>query len=119
VVANLLSNAIKYSPHGGVVRVAGNRNGKAVRVTVEDEGLGIPDELQREIFGKFVRGHATAEGIEGSGLGLAISRSLVEAHGGRIDFESTKGKGSTFWFEIPTASPRMSETRKGRRDNAQ
>jgi signal transduction histidine kinase len=104
VVANLLSNAIKYSPHGGVVRVAGKRNGKAVRVTVEDEGLGIPDDLQREIFGKFVRGHATAEGIEGSGLGLAISRSLVEAHGGHIDFESTKDKGSTFWFEIPVAS---------------
>jgi signal transduction histidine kinase len=105
VVANLLSNAIKYSPQGGVVRVGGRRNGRAVRITVEDEGLGIPKELQREIFGKFVRGQATAEGIEGSGLGLAISRSLVEAHGGHIDFESTKGRGSTFWFEIPNASP--------------
>jgi len=94
VVANLLSNAIKYSPEGGVVRVS-----------IQDEGVGIPAELQREIFGKFVRGHATANGIEGSGLGLAISRSLVEAHGGSIDFESTKGRGSTFWFEIPTASP--------------
>ena len=105
VVANLLSNAIKYSPHGGVVRVAGKRNHDVVRVSIQDEGVGIPAELQREIFGKFVRGHATAEGIEGSGLGLAISRSLVEAHGGSIDFESTKGRGSTFWFEIPTASP--------------
>jgi signal transduction histidine kinase len=105
VVANLLSNAIKYSPHGGVVRVAGKRNHDVVRVSIQDEGVGIPPELQREIFGKFVRGHATAEGIEGSGLGLAISRSLVEAHGGNIDFESTKGRGSTFWFEIPTASP--------------
>jgi signal transduction histidine kinase len=105
VVANLLSNAIKYSPHGGVVRVAGKRNHDFVRVSIQDEGVGIPPELQREIFGKFVRGHATAEGIEGSGLGLAISRSLVEAHGGNIDFESTKGRGSTFWFEIPTASP--------------
>ena len=105
VVANLLSNAIKYSPHGGVVHVAGKRNHDVVRVSIQDEGVGIPAELQREIFGKFVRGHATAEGIEGSGLGLAISRSLVEAHGGSIDFESTKGRGSTFWFEIPTASP--------------
>jgi signal transduction histidine kinase len=105
VVANLLSNAIKYSPEGGVVRVAGERADSVVRVSIQDEGVGIPAELQREIFGKFVRGHATANGIEGSGLGLAISRSLVEAHGGSIDFESTKGRGSTFWFEIPTASP--------------
>lgn len=104
VVANLLSNAIKYSPQGGVVRVAGKRTDGVVRVSIEDEGVGIPAELQREIFGKFVRGHATADGIEGSGLGLAISRSLVEAQGGSIDFESTKGRGSTFWFELPTAS---------------
>jgi len=104
VVANLLSNAIKYSPSGGVVRVAGKQSHEVVRVSIEDEGVGIPPELQREIFEKFVRGHATAEGIEGSGLGLAISRSLVEAHGGSIDFESTKGRGSTFWFELPTAS---------------
>lgn len=105
VVANLLSNAIKYSPSGGVVRVAGKRNGTVVRVTVQDEGVGIAAEVQREIFGKFARGHAADEGIEGTGLGLAISRSLVEAHGGQISFESTRGRGSTFWFELPTASP--------------
>jgi signal transduction histidine kinase len=105
VVANLLSNAIKYSPRGGVVRVAGDREGSNVRVSVADQGIGIPEEVQKEIFGKFVRGHATANGIEGSGLGLTISRSLVEAHRGHIDFESTSGKGSTFWFELPVAVP--------------
>jgi signal transduction histidine kinase len=105
VVANLLSNAIKYSPGGGVVRVAGKQTDHVIRVSIQDEGVGIPSELQHDIFGKFVRGHATANGIEGSGLGLAISRSLVEAHGGRIDFKSTTGRGSTFWFEIPSASP--------------
>jgi signal transduction histidine kinase len=88
-----------------VVRVAGKRTDHVIRVSIQDEGVGIPEELQQDIFGKFVRGHATANGIEGSGLGLAISRSLVEAHGGRIDFESAKGRGSTFWFELPSASP--------------
>jgi signal transduction histidine kinase len=105
VVANLLSKAIKYSPRGGVVRVAGDREGSNVRVSVADQGIGIPEDVQKEIFGKFVRGHATANGIEGSGLGLTISRSLVEAHRGHIDFESTSGKGSTFWFELPVAVP--------------
>ncbi len=103
VVANLLSNAIKYSPDGGLVEVAGEQDHDLVRVTVRDEGVGIPTELQGRIFNKFVRGGGAAAGISGSGLGLTIARSLVEAHGGRIDFKSAIGKGSTFWVELPVA----------------
>jgi signal transduction histidine kinase len=103
VVANLLSNAIKYSPEGGVVEIAGERDRDLVRVTVRDEGVGISDDLRERIFNKFVRGGGVARGISGSGLGLTIARSLVEAHGGRIDFKSAIGQGSTFWVELPVA----------------
>jgi signal transduction histidine kinase len=103
VVGNLLSNAIKYSPEGGIVKVVGEQDDDLVRVSVRDEGLGIPDELQQEVFGKFFRGDAAASGIAGSGLGLTIARSVVEAHGGRISVESASGEGSVFWLELPIA----------------
>jgi signal transduction histidine kinase len=104
VVGNLLSNAIKYSPEGGTVKVVGERDDNLVRVSVRDQGLGIPDELQQEVFGKFFRGDAAASGIAGSGLGLTIARSVVEAHGGRINVKSASGEGSVFWLELPIAA---------------
>ena len=104
VVGNLLSNAIKYSPDGGVVGLAAERHGLGVRVTVRDEGLGIPTEQHDRIFTKFFRGDAGATGITGTGLGLAVSREIVEAHGGRIGFDSDAGSGSTFWLELPAAA---------------
>jgi signal transduction histidine kinase len=104
VVANLLSNAIKYSPDGGTVKVVGEQKSDVVRVSVRDEGLGIPDELHQRVFAKFFRGNAGASGIQGSGLGLTIARSVVEAHGGHISFESASGEGSVFWLELPAAA---------------
>jgi signal transduction histidine kinase len=104
VVGNLLSNAIKYSPEGGVVKVVGERDQEFVRVSVRDQGVGIPEELQKRVFGKFFRGDAGASGIPGSGLGLTIARSVVEAHGGRMSFKSVVGKGSVFSLELPLAT---------------
>jgi signal transduction histidine kinase len=103
VIANLLSNAIKYSPEGGLVEIVGERTGDTVRVSVRDEGLGIPEDQRDRIFTKFFRGDAAASGITGSGLGLAFARAIVVALGGRMDFTSAAGKGSTFWFELPAA----------------
>jgi signal transduction histidine kinase len=103
VVGNLLSNAIKYSPDGGRVTVLAEQHDGNVRVSVVDEGLGIPVDQQGQVFTKFFRGDAAAGGIPGSGLGLAFSRAVVEAHGGTMDFESAPGEGSRFWVELPAA----------------
>jgi len=102
VVGNLLSNAIKYSPSGGTVEVHAERENGTVRISVRDEGLGIPEEQRERIFTKFFRGNATQSGIAGSGLGLAFARAIVEAHGGQITFTSEVGKGSVFRVELPT-----------------
>ena len=104
VIGNLLSNAIKYSPDGGTVHVMAEQVDSIVRVSVRDEGMGIPEELQEGVFAKFFRGDADASGIPGTGLGLTIARSVVEAHGGRMNFESARGKGSMFWLELPVAA---------------
>jgi signal transduction histidine kinase len=67
---------------------------------VRDEGMGIPESARSRIFTKFFRGEAGVGGIGGMGLGLALSREIVEAHGGRMGFQSEVGRGSVFWFEL-------------------
>jgi PAS domain S-box-containing protein len=101
----LLDNALRYSPDGGTVTVGVEQHDDTVAVSVADEGIGIPQSDQDQIFRKFYRG-ADAEsrsGAGGSGLGLFIARGLVTAMGGRIWVESREGEGSTFAFELPAA----------------
>lgn len=100
VLANLVSNAIRYSPQGGAVALKVSAEGKTVRFEVRDAGVGISAEHQKRVFEKFYRVPGTTP--EGAGLGLAIAREIVEAHGGEIGVESEPGKGSCFWFTVPS-----------------
>ena len=102
VVTNLLSNAIKFGA-GQPIRVALATDGKAVRLTVSDQGIGIPPESLERIFERFERG-VSERHYGGLGLGLYITRELVEAMGGTVKAQSAPGQGATFTVELPAAS---------------
>jgi len=104
VLTNLLSNAIKFSPRGGRVTLALCLHAGRARLSVRDQGSGIPPAFQPRVFQRF----AQADGADtrqkgGTGLGLSISKSLVEEHGGQISFETAPGAGTTFHVDLPLA----------------
>ncbi len=106
VLNNLVGNAIKFTHTGQVtIGATADRNDDQVtlRFSVSDTGVGIPDAAQPNLFQRFVQADtSTTRKYGGTGLGLAICQQLVTLMGGTIDFESRAGKGSTFWFTIPT-----------------
>ena len=106
IISNLLSNAIKFT-NQGVVIVRGHydTDHQQVILSVTDTGIGIPPEQQPFIFEAFHQADGSlTRRYEGTGLGLAIARRLAELHGGRIWFETTPGRGSTFHVALPAAS---------------
>lgn len=102
VMSNLVSNAVKYSPHGGRIDVEVERNGTEVLFRVRDEGPGLSEEEQKNLFAPFQRLSPEPTGGEASsGLGLYIVKQLVDLHDGRVGVESAPGEGSTFMVALP------------------
>lgn len=108
VLGNFLSNAVKFTPEGGEVEVHAVEGDDEARIVVRDTGPGIPEEQLPHIFDRFF--HADRSQRGGAGLGLAISKSIVEAHDGRIEVESREGVGSAFSFTIPRSRPDSRES---------
>jgi len=124
VALNILSNAVKYTPRGGTVTVTirktneiapvnasvdintRNVGGEYVLCSVEDTGIGIPKEEQKEVFTQFFRGRrAVASDEGGTGLGLFLVKKIIEQHEGAIWFTSREGYGTTFFFTVPVLNP--------------
>jgi signal transduction histidine kinase len=103
-IYNIINNAISYTLSGGQVDVSISKENNLMEVKVSDSGIGIPEEQQKRVFSKFFRAdNAVKEDTTGTGLGLYITKNIIEAHGGSIWFESEKGKGTTFYINIPFA----------------
>jgi signal transduction histidine kinase len=101
-IANLASNAIKYTPPGGEITIRMSRAGAAVRWSIEDTGIGVPESFHPRLFEKFHRAdNALAIETEGTGLGLCLVRLILDQFGGRVECQSEEGKGSTFTLTIP------------------
>jgi two-component system sensor histidine kinase VicK len=101
VISNILSNAIKYSPESSTIHVTVESDEEKHRVSIRDEGMGIPKEDLSRIFERFYRvDKARSRAMGGTGLGLAIAKEIMEAHGGSIYATSTPGEGTTMVLQF-------------------
>ena len=97
---NLLDNAIKYSPEGTEILICTKEFEMFSCISISDQGIGIPEEEQALIFGRFYRGTEVRE-QSGVGIGLYLTRTIIEGQGGYVNVRSEKGKGSTFEVFLP------------------
>jgi CheY-like chemotaxis protein len=102
ILMNFGSNAIKYGKPGGRATFRATNQGTAVRITVIDDGIGIPADKRDKLFEPFQRAGQETGPIEGTGIGLVISKRLAGLMQGSVGFTSEAGRGSQFWVEVPT-----------------
>lgn len=101
-IRNIIDNAVRYTFSPGKIKISLEKNKKEIEIQIADNGMGIPQNEQKKVFTKFFRAsNITQIDTEGTGLGLYIAKNIIEAHGGKIWFESEKNKGTTFYFTIP------------------
>jgi two-component system, OmpR family, sensor kinase len=105
VFSNLISNAIKYSPGGGPIAIGAAAEAGEVVVTVEDRGIGIPEQDRERLFARYSRG-SNVSGIVGTGIGLYLAKMVIDLHHGGIAVESREGEGSRFTVRLPSKSAR-------------
>lgn len=102
VFNNIISNAIKFTPNSGQIKIEIIEESSQVTISVKDNGMGIPKDLQTKVFDMFTKaGRLGTEGELSNGLGLAISKQIIEAHGGKIWLKSEPNEGSTFYVRLP------------------
>ena len=99
-LGNLLDNAVKYTPPGGCIQVSATQYELFCRIDVRDNGIGVAEEEQAQIFGRFYRGRQVRE-QEGLGIGLYLAREIVQKQGGYLKLSSRPGQGSTFSLYLP------------------
>ena len=110
VIINLVDNAIKYTPAGSRIQVNTEQQGQWVRVSVADNGPGIPDEQKKRVFDMFYSGaNKVADSRRSLGLGLSLCKSIVAAHGGEITVEDRPGGGTVFSFTVPAGEVELHE----------
>ncbi len=110
VLINLIDNAVKYTPPGSHITITLGRMGEQVRVSVADDGPGIPREMQQRVFDMFFTGaNRIGDSRRSLGLGLALCKSIVSAHGGEISVADNKPHGAVFTFTVPSGEVELHE----------
>mgnify|MGYP000172932540 FL=1 len=101
VIMNIVDNAIKYTPEDSHIDISAKKLGDRIYINIADDGQGIPDDRKEKVFDLFYTGeYQAADGTRSMGVGLSLCRSIVEAHGGKLEVRDNVPKGSCFLFDL-------------------